>query len=627
MEGNHQYTKFKELLPEYISDCKQQQFMKDMFELVTTNRDTSKVTCVSARCGTGKSVFTNTYIRYLTEKNNNCDMPIGIVVVTDSIKRLSELANVEDDGKQIISLNSDEPLKDQMIKQYYKPIVLLSTQRYARLSEEMREQLFYFNYNGQKYRRNTVIFDEKPYFFEIISIGMKNINDIQTALYNGLSDQVEDKEFILSDFKILKERLTYVMDTMEHREVNKNVTLYWYDRNIQKLTSNDELFFKVLNENQEPLIRQYNNIFRDLDSIKQLIQQGGIFNSIKKRNGNYEKNFYIIKDNSDSFYINQDIKFFVFDSGADISPEYDLPYVEILNCNKYAGNINLEIVNVNISSSKNTICRKDNSGNDYLQAINKYIRNQIESRSIDNNVLFLTYSDLVKIFQREYSHVAYFGNLRGWNEYKDYKFLFHIGLNRFPNLTYFLLYCGTHPKEYAKLANMPQNKSIKFFEDLNTGASKYKDAIADIMIHSLLSDFEQNIFRIAIRKPDNEEKVTVWTFYNNGSEIYKRLSNSIEQRYKRFGATFIYEGKPMEWAIEKAQGRKAPNGRGRTNAQIFIDWYMQQSSGRKIKMQDIISETGLKKSSIDELRKSSPSVKQILQRMKTAERGWYQIPA
>lgn len=622
-----EYKAFQKQLPQYITDKKQQEFFADMFKLVSTDRDTRKITCIPARCGTGKSVFTNTYIRYLVDRNNNNDVPVGLVVITDSLRRLDELSQVNDGEKQIISLNSDTPLREQIISQHYKPIVLLSTQRYARLSEDMREQLFSFTFNGYSCKRDTVIFDEKPYFFEIISIDMRNLNDIQTALYNGLSDQVQDKEFVLGEFKILKEYLTAAMDSFERYELQKNVTMYWINHKFQALTTNDELFYKVIEDNQESLIQQYSNILRDLENIKQLMSQGGIFNSIKKRNGNYEKSFYIIKDNRDSFYLNQDRKIFVFDAGADISPEYDMPYVDVVNCDKYAGNMHLEIVNVNISSSKNKICKKDSQNNKELKSIQNYIRKKAEEYAIGSNSLFLTYSDLAKVFQRSYSNVAYFGNLRGWNTYRDCKYLFHIGLNRYPNLTYFLLYCGTHPEEYKKLADMSQEKSIQFFEDLNIGRSKYNDALKDIMIYSILADFEQNIFRTAIRKPSNTEKVIVWTFYNNGgSSVYNQLSETIERRYKRYGAVFKYEDTPMELAIEKTKSRKAPNGKEKTNAQLFLDWFMRQDKGRLVRMKDIVAESSLRKSAIDELKKSSPSVKQIFKKMSTDKKGWYRIP-
>ena len=51
---------FETYLPEYGFDEKQMQFFKDTFEIITTNRDTSKVTCFADRCGIGKSTFLKT---------------------------------------------------------------------------------------------------------------------------------------------------------------------------------------------------------------------------------------------------------------------------------------------------------------------------------------------------------------------------------------------------------------------------------------------------------------------------------------------------------------------------------------------------------------------------------------
>ena len=51
------YEDFETYLPTYDFDDNQIQFFKDAFEIITTNRNTDKVTCFSPRCGIGKSTF------------------------------------------------------------------------------------------------------------------------------------------------------------------------------------------------------------------------------------------------------------------------------------------------------------------------------------------------------------------------------------------------------------------------------------------------------------------------------------------------------------------------------------------------------------------------------------------
>lgn len=194
------YSDFETYLPSYKFDEKQIQFFKDAFKIITTNKDTSKVTCFSSRCGIGKSTFIHTFMHCCVGDDlwNGRHEPQGLVVITDSIKRLEELSNnikdrleaekewgeifrewgIEDHYKEfessVIVLKADEPFKEQLIKQHYRPIVLLSTQRYFMLTESVRKQLFTFSYKGTSLKRDIVIFDECPQFTETVTIDSDN---------------------------------------------------------------------------------------------------------------------------------------------------------------------------------------------------------------------------------------------------------------------------------------------------------------------------------------------------------------------------------------------------------------------------------------------------------------------
>lgn len=165
------YEDFETYLPQYDFDKKQIQFFKDTFEIIMHNRDTSKVTCFADRPGIGKS----TLIKALMHCCIGYDAfkgqyePIGLIVITDSMKRLEGLSDgrkdrieaeecwgelFEDWGikyhykefeKNVIVLKSDVPFLEQLQKQHYKPIILMSTQRYFMLSKKVRDQLFTFN--------------------------------------------------------------------------------------------------------------------------------------------------------------------------------------------------------------------------------------------------------------------------------------------------------------------------------------------------------------------------------------------------------------------------------------------------------------------------------------------------
>ncbi|MFR3401290.1 MAG: hypothetical protein ACLTUL_03115 [Blautia faecis] len=60
-----------------------------------------------------------------------------------------------------------------------------------------------------------------------------------------------------------------------------------------------------------------------------------MFDSVKKKYGNYERSFLRLKDNKDCFYLDRTEKFFVFDATADLDPRYDLDYVDVVTGDKY----------------------------------------------------------------------------------------------------------------------------------------------------------------------------------------------------------------------------------------------------------------------------------------------------
>jgi len=355
------YDDFKTYLPDRNYNSKQLDFFKDTFGILTTNRDTSKVTCICGRCGIGKSTFINAFIHSCI---SDCcyrirHEPQGLIVITDRIKRLEELSYsnkreakeswgelFEDWGinqhyknfeEKVIVLKSGESFREQMIAQNYKPILLISTQRYFMLNNDAKEEFFSFYNNGKKLKRDIVIFDEAPSFSETVTIDSHNLSEIESALFKGLSDEVEDKDFVIQEYRIFKNRLLDLLREKEKSSKNSNVILYWNDSSCDSITRNDELFFKIVSENTESLNKQYCNVIKDLMCLKEIAQKGAIIHTTKKKHGSYDCSFRLVMDNRKHFYLGEDKKFFVFDATADIDPRYNLDYVEIISGEKVHG--------------------------------------------------------------------------------------------------------------------------------------------------------------------------------------------------------------------------------------------------------------------------------------------------
>lgn len=644
---------FETYLPQYDFDEKQMEFFKDTFEIVAKNRDSNKVTCFSPRCGIGKSTFIHTFMHccigdYLYGKRHE---PQGLVVITDSIKRLEELSNSNKDmieaekfwgeifmewginhhykefEKNVIVLKSNEPFKEQLIKQHYRPIVLLSTQRYFMLTDSVREQLFSFTYNGKPMKRDIVIFDECPQFAETITINSVNLTKIESALYEGLSDEVADKEFVIREYKAFKDRLLDQMDEKEKLVRDSNVMIYWRDERYSSITPNDTLLFKVLSENMEALTKQYNCIMKDMLCLQEIAKNGAIFSSVKKKHGNYERCFVLVKDNREYFYLGEDKKFFVFDATADIDPRYDVDYTEIVSGEKYNKLLNMLITNVKISTSKNVLCKGGKNSNKNINTIIDYLQKKLKHGiGKQREILIVVYSDLIKRFMKEFNNIAYFGNLKGFNDYKDFYKMAHVGMNRFPNMAYFYIYCGCHMEIYRELMELSEEESLKFFDALSKNHNKeYEYIITQVMLRCMLADFEQNIFRLAIRNYTNTENVHIWTFYNTEDTLYAELSAMIEKRYKPYGAVFEYEDTPEQLKVEKVKDRKPPNGKQMTNAQKIISWREQLLPGAEYKVQTLLKETGLTDKQFQKAKSNNEVLAKLLETDKTDKKGYYKV--
>ena len=644
---------FETYLPQYDFDEQQMEFFKDTVDMLVHNRDTNKITALAMRCGIGKSTLIRIFMHCcLADCNYELRRhPQGMIVVTDIIKRLESLTDMEQDKidgekywgdffkdfgikglyeefeRSIIVLNSTEDFKDQLIRQKYKPIVLLSTQRYFMMSEAVREQLFTFTHNGENLKRDIVIFDEAPYFSEMATIDSNNLTKIEAALYEGLSNEVKDKAFAVREYKVFKDRLLDLMDEKEKLNSESNVIVYCQDKRYSGITPNDELFFKILDENSDSLTKQYPQIMREIYCLKEIAENGAVFDSVKKKYGNYERSFLRLKDNKDCFYLGQDRKFFVFDATADLDPRYDLDYVDVVTGDKYNKDINMEISFVNMSTSKNVLCRKSKRATQSINAAASYMKQKIKQAvGSHKDILVATYSDLVKRFEKDFEHVVYFGNIKGYNDYKDMYRMAHIGMNRFPNLAYYYMYCGCHPEEYDKLAEMSEEESLHFFDQLSKNHNKeYEDIITEVMLRCMLADFEQNIFRLAIRNFKNTDKVRVWVFCNTDDVLYHELANRIEKRYGPYGVKFTYEDAPEELQIEKVKDRKPPEGKNQTNAQKIIAWREKLMPGTEYKVKDLLEGTGLSNNQFQKVKSKNSVILNLINNDKTSKKGFYKV--
>ena len=113
----------------------------------------------------------------------------------------------------------------------------------------------------------------------------------------------------------------------------------------------------------------------------------------------------------------------IFDGTADVYPLYEQDCIQMYDCDKYRNKLDLSINFVKVSTSKSRF-------NEYkreLGAIADYIQ---ESKQTDMP-LVMTYANYINSFKETSKALAYFGNIKGFNEYKELTECYHIGINRY----------------------------------------------------------------------------------------------------------------------------------------------------------------------------------------------------
>lgn len=203
-------------------------------------------------CGVGKT----TYLRYLI--SDAIREQFGLIIITDRLDNLNGITISEideefnrfinDNLKKIAVLSSDN-IKDEWNELYKKPIVLMSTQRYFNLDTDTIKEL--------TKTRNKIVFDEKPFILECRKIDIKALNDIDTALKQGLNDTIcqSDKESLTDTFKNINSELQTILRRNEQQNVG-----YKLERllNPQELTFNKfelDNFFDTFSMYQSNLIK------------------------------------------------------------------------------------------------------------------------------------------------------------------------------------------------------------------------------------------------------------------------------------------------------------------------------------------------------------------------------------
>ena len=592
----------------------QEQFYIDMVDLLNSDKNVSKLTCIPARCGIGKSVLISAYTKWHADNNE------GLIVVTDNLERLNSIYNFDEKSMtNIVKIEAETSILGEQAILNNKAVILMTTQKYFGLDKEQREILFNFKYGRLWKHRTKVIFDELPSFYAANEIGVKELNDIDTLLRDGLDETINDKDEIISVFTEGKHRLLAYMETLE-RKSDTDVLFFANLDELDELKQSFGYFFEKVEKYKSVLMKKDCNDAKNIGFLKNLLDEGGFFGGYKKTSGyKYSNSFFVYKNNADYFKTeNNKTKFFVFDATSDIHPLYRQHFITLHNCTKYRIPLNLTIKIVNVSTSKNALNQEKVIG----------IANYIKSIKESNEPLIFTYKEYEKYFTDISPNINHFGNIKGSNKHRQITECFHIGVNRFNPFVYFLM-AGTVVDDYYKDAiSMTPERSIDFFDSIlktNSDKGRSKEAFVkydmeQMLINSVIADFEQNIFRMSIRNIDNSAHNVAYLFINYESDTYGKVAKCIEERFKGI-ATVEYLGTPDTIALDKLKNRNSV--KGETNTQKVISWIENLKVGEMFRTSDLLKGTKLTSKQLDKVKEHNECIRNSFLSMKTDKKGYY----
>lgn len=580
---------------------------------MSEDTDTNRVTVFPLPCGTGKSEYI-TYLLADALQNN-----YGLIVVTDEIDRLNDYVTNEQTEQLTkyikrninrISILSSTNILDEIKTLSTKPIILMTTQRYFNLTTDEILNLT----SGQKFKRSKILFDEKIYLIESIKLTIKTLDEISTTLKEALDNTVnqEEKQWLISQYDSFNAMIQQKL--IENEKQNNDTTNFkrevYFNSGGSTIGDDDSRFNALVYKYKRQLDKYNPDTVKNIEAINKLLFDGAMTSQkikSKKSNSSQEyKNYFTVVINNADKLVNIGAKVFVLDGTADISPEYKLKCINMVDCTEFQRDLsNLTINIVNVNTSKDRLTRKGDKTEILIQAIIDYIK----SLPLNIDTVF-TYKAIEDKFKKAFKNVNHFGNIKGSNQYREVKNICQVGLNRWSELVYML---------YANEINQYNRPDNSFNHRIYN-----KETIDTIRCSLLLADFEQNLYRCKIRNSNNTEPCTYTLICNvserNGIyENYQPLVNMIKSRYEPSGATINIIETPLEFKLMKAKERNQD-----TNTQKILYWLASQSKDYVFKIDTMLSFLNLNQKQFQKIKSKNPAIKELFKKMQIS-RGVYQI--
>lgn len=575
---------------------------------IEQSTDTNTIDVFSIPCGIGKS-------RYIKYQISDClNDGTGLIVVTDSVDRLNNYVNDDDAGltqfvqrnKSKISILTSDTITAELKTIGYKPVVLLTTQRYFQLTREEIIALTVYN----RGKRNRIIFDEKPYISELIKINIATVDKIDIALNQQLDNTVDpdDKQWLVTQWQDFIIRFKVLIK--EYEELNTNYQLsFWHDKSkLTYISDDDDRFHNLIEKYRQHLNAIDCTTVKHIQAIEQIIGNGARFISFKKckatDNGEeiniYDNFFQVLIENHDKL-INVNAKVFVLDGTADLMPDYDVYFVNKVDCTQFKRlyqNLTIKCVDMP-NVTKNKLSSKQ--GKEILKLIKSYT-----DSLPDTPQCVFSFKGIEQELSADYPEVNHFGNIKGFNCYNQLTNILQIGVLRYPDDAYIDI------AGYTALTQQ-SNIILKVFTQ-----DRFERLRHSIMCRYIAADIEQNLLRSKIRNIDCKEPVTYTIMMNckDQSDVISILADRFPRAKIEVIAT------PTIFLKARNQQR---NNKKMSVSQRVIDWLANQPQGTVFKINDMYTALQISRKQFSKAKENNKSLSKIFQDIQTEKRGYYRI--
>ena len=574
---------------------------------IEQSTDESTIDVFPIPCGLGKSQ----YIKY---KISDClNENTGLIVVTDSVERLSDYIIDDNDfsnyvrrNEKKIALLTNDTISNELKTLNYKPVILMTTQRFFQTTRAEIMKLTTYKYG----KREKIIFDEKPYIVELLRIDIATVEKIDIELNKQLDNTIdaEDKKWLVEQWQNFIIKFKKLISQYENMNTGYQLSLWQDKKELPSITDDDNRFLTLVDKYRQYLNSNDNATVKNIKAIFQIADNGARFISFKKNKqtnsgetlNTYDNFFQVLIENNDKL-LNVGAKVYILDGTADLTPEYDSYFVNKIDCSQFQRTYpNLTIRFIDLpQTSKTRLTSKEN------KKTVKNIADYINLLPYDVQAVF-THKSIRNELSKYYQNINHFGNIKGLNTYNQMNNLLQIGVFRFPDSYYF---------DLAGFKTLTANPKLRICVYQQT---QYQKLQHNIMCRCIAADIEQNLFRSKIRNVDCKEPVTYTILFN-----VKEYAEVIDIMKSRFPKAKI-EVVPTPTLFLKAKNQQRKNSK-QSISQIIIDWLEKQPKGKIFKINDMYIELSISRKQFSKAKENNKSLSKIFQNMQTDKRGYYCI--